>query len=288
MRQGFLRYYLTGKDWNLIMKLISVDKEKCTRCGRCADVCPTRIIDVDGEGPHTTAINCIACGHCVAVCPTAALDNSKAPLAGQEPSGQLPVLDADTAVRFLRARRSVRSYKKDPVSHEKILQLLDIARLAPTGSNSQGVVYHVIDNPDTLHKITEVTIEWMEELVKNGSPMGPYLAGSIEIYRQKGQDAILRGAPCLILAAAPKCAGMRGRDNTHFCLAYAELYAPALDLGTCWTGLLEGCAGSGYQPLLDLLNLPDGLAMTGGLMVGYPRYLYKRFTDRNQLHVTWG
>ena len=270
------------------MGLLTVDKEKCTRCGCCADVCPTRIIDVDSEGPHVTGNRCIACGHCVAVCPTAALDNMKAPLAGQTPAGQLPVLDADTAARFLRSRRSVRSYKKDPVPREKILQLLDIARLAPTGSNSQGVVYHVIDNPDTLHRITEVTIEWMEELVRNESPMGPYLAVSIDIYRTKRQDAILRGAPCLILAAAPKSVGLRGRDNTHFCLAYAELYAPALELGTCWTGLLEGCAASGYQPLLDLLNLPEGLVLTGGLMVGYPRYLYKRLVNRNQLHVTWG
>jgi len=121
------------------MGLLTVDKEKCTRCGCCADVCPTRIIDVDSEGPHVTGNRCIACGHCVAVCPTAALDNMKAPLAGQTPAGQLPVLDADTAARFLRSRRSVRSYKKDPVPRGKILQLLDIARLAPTGSNSQGV-----------------------------------------------------------------------------------------------------------------------------------------------------
>src|SRR5659263_263621 len=128
----------------------------------------------------------------------------------------------------------------------------------------------------------------MEGLVKNKSPMGPYFAVSIKIYRKKGKDAILRGAPCLILAAAPESTGHRGRDNTHFCLAYAELYAPALELGTCWTGLLEGCALRGYQPLLDLLHLPEGLALTGGLMVGYPRYLYKRLADRNQLRVTWG
>ena len=269
------------------MDLIKVNQEKCIRCGLCADVCPTNVIIMSNEGPQAIGQTCIACGHCVAVCPHGALDNVKAPLAKQLLLGKVPVLDADTAARFLRARRSIRCYKQDAVPREKILQLLDIARMAPTGGNSQGVAYHVIDNADTLRKITAATVDWMAEQVAKGSPWAPYFAGSVEKYRKTGQDIILRAAPCLVVAIAGKNFLPRGRDNTHFSLAYAELYATAMELGTCWAGFFEACASNGYQPLLELLNLPKDMAVTGGLMVGYPQFTYKRLVDRNPLQVTW-
>ena len=269
------------------MDLIQVDQEKCIRCGLCVAICPTEFITMGNEGPQGTGENCIACGHCVAVCPWEALDNVKAPLAQQLPLEKVPVLDADTAARFLRARRSVRHYKQDAVPREKILQLLDIARLAPTGGNTQGVAYHVINNADTLHKITAVTVDWMEEKVQKGSPWGPYYARPVDKYRKTGQDVILRDAPSLIVAITAKNFLPRGRDNTHFSLAYAELYAPSIELGTCWAGFFEACASSAYQPLMNLLALPEDMAVTGGLMLGYPKYTFKRLVDRNPLQVTW-
>jgi len=269
------------------MDSIQVDQEKCIRCGHCADVCPTEFITLGNQGPEATGANCIACGHCVAVCPVEALDNVKAPLAQQLLLDKVPVLDADTAAHFLRARRSIRCYKQDVVPREKILQLLDIARLAPTGGNTQGVAYHVIDNADTLRKITSAIIDWMEEEIKKDSPWAPYFAGAVNKYRKTGQDVILRGAPCLIVAITAKSFLPRGRDNAHFSLAYAELYAPAVELGTCWAGFFEACAASGYQGLINLLGLPEEMAVTGGLMVGYSQFTYKRLVDRNPLQVTW-
>ncbi len=269
------------------MDLIQVDQEKCTRCGLCAQVCPTSVISMGNQGPEALQSSCIACGHCVAVCPQAALDNRKAPLVKQSPLSSESVLDAGAAARFLRSRRSIRCYKQQAVPREKILQMLDVARLAPSGGNSQGVAYHVIDNADILRKITAVTVDWMEEQMQQGSPWGKYFAGLVQEYRKSGQDVILRDAPCLVVAVTNKRMFASGRDNTHFSLAYAELYAPTLGLGTCWAGFFEACAANGYQPLLDLLALPKAMVVTGGLMVGFPKYTYKRLVDKNPLQVTW-
>jgi nitroreductase/NAD-dependent dihydropyrimidine dehydrogenase PreA subunit len=268
------------------MEMIKVDKKKCTRCGACAEVCPVGCIAMGEDGPREAAgKHCIACGHCVAVCPTEAMDNENAPLEKQVPAS--PVLDANTAGQFLRARRSIRRYKPDAVPREKILELLDIARLAPTGSNAQRVSYMVYDEADTLRGMTAATIDWMEEQIRQGSAWARYFAGTVATYRKTGEDVILRDAPCLVAAMAAKSFLPRGRDNTHFALAYAELYAPTLGLGTCWTGLLESCAVSGYKPLADLLRLPEGQVFTGGLMVGFPKYRYQRLVDRNPLQVSW-
>ncbi|EHQ89523.1 nitroreductase family protein [Desulfosporosinus youngiae DSM 17734] len=100
-----------------------------------------------------------------------------------------------------------------------------------------------------------------------GGAGAQYYSRVVETYRQTGQDVILRNAPCLIVAMTSKEFHPRGRDNTYFSLAYAELYAPAIELGTCWVGFFEGCASANYQPLLSILNLPENMVVTGGLLV---------------------
>ncbi|WP_171772106.1 nitroreductase family protein [Clostridium beijerinckii] len=272
--------------------LIQVDQSKCTKCGSCSKVCPTGFIGMDENGPKVVGQFCISCGHCVAVCHSAALDNVKTPLANQVELEKTPVLDEDTASRFLRSRRSIREFQNKPVPREKIEQLLNVARFAPTSGNSQGVSYHVIDNPDTLRKITSVAVDWLEEALKHppyaGSPLEAPFTSHVRHYRETGDDVVLRNAPCLVIPIVHKNSSSMGHDSTLFSLAYAELYATSMGLGSCITGFFDACAASGYKPLLDILNLPENMKVTGGLMVGFPKYSYKRLVDRSPLQVTWG
>ncbi|MFL0197822.1 nitroreductase family protein [Clostridium sp. WILCCON 0269] len=273
------------------MDLIQIDLTKCTKCGSCVKVCPIDTIAMDEHGPKVISQHCIACGHCVAICPSAALDNVRTPLANQIPLEKVPVLDEDTTALFLRSRRSTREFQNTPVPREKIRQLLDIARFAPTSGNSQGVSYHVIDDRNTLRSITSVTIDWLEDALQSppyaGSRYAVPFAAHVTNYRQNAQDVVLRDAPCLVIPIVDKGSLPIGRDNTFFSLAYAELFAPSIGLGTCITGFFDACATSGYQPLLDILNLPENMHVTGGLMVGYPKYTYRRLVDRNPLQITW-
>ncbi|WP_371381025.1 nitroreductase family protein [Sporomusa aerivorans] len=270
---------------------IQVDQEKCTRCGVCATVCPG-VLGMGDNGPRIIRDLCVSCGQCVAVCPTGALDNENTPLARQQASPAMPAIDETAAARFLRARRSIRNYEQKNVQREKLIKLLDIARMAPTACNSQGIVYHVVDQPDTLKQIAAAVIDWTEAEL-GGNPMlatakyAPHLTMMVEIYRQTGEDVVLRSAPCLIVALSDKNAFAVGRDNTYIAFAYAQLLATSMGLGTCWAGLFEYCAAAGYEPLLKLLNLPQNMQITSGMMVGYPQFTYKRLVDRDSLQVTW-
>jgi nitroreductase/NAD-dependent dihydropyrimidine dehydrogenase PreA subunit len=272
------------------MNLIQIDQEKCIQCGRCAKVCPMGVIDIDNHEPQTIKQFCFSCGHCVAVCPREAIDNIKAPLANQIPIETTPVLDPGAAKNFLRSRRSIRDYQQKTVPREKILQLLDIARFAPTAANSQGVAYHIIDDPNMLHNITTAGINWIEEQIETSIPDIPHFAELVNVvdnYRKTGRNVVLWNAPCLIVAVVEQDFLFVGRDNAHFSLAYAELYAPSLGLGTCWAGVIESSAASSYKPLLKLLDLPKNMCVVGALMVGYPQYRHKRLVDRAPLQVTW-
>ena len=103
------------------------------------------------------------------------------------------------------------------------------------------------------------------------------------MHREQGKDSILRDAPCLIVAhAAANFA--RGRENSLFALAYAELYAPALGLGSCWAGLMEAAIFAG-APMLQLLGLPADRQFTGAIMLGYPTVQFHRLPDRKPLEI---
>ncbi|AWI07202.1 nitroreductase family protein [Clostridium drakei] len=270
--------------------LIQINQDKCTQCGLCVKVC-RGTLDMGEHGPEVIDDFCIACGHCVAACPNGALDHRQAPLEKQVLLKEMPIQDANTAARFLRSRRSVRSFQKKRVPRETIHELLDIAHFAPTACNSQGVSYLVVDDAVTLKEIAAAVADWAEEDLRYGalgkSPWSKNTANTIRCYHENGRDTILRDAPCLIIAMAQKERFALGRDNTHFALTYAQLYAPALALGTCWSGLFEYCAAAGYEPLLQLLQLPQSKSVTGALLVGYPSYTFKRLVDREPLQVSW-
>ncbi len=272
------------------MSLIEVDSERCSRDGICIEVCPLGLLSPDPEGRPEMhpelAGRCIGCGHCVAVCPNGALDNGKNPVSkhGAIPEQYCP--DPARSELFLRSRRSIRRYEDEPVPREKMLKLLDIARFAPSGHNSQGISYLVVEGPENLMRLRQIVVEWMREAVKHS----PKLANRFDMpaiirAHDNGEDRILRRAPHVIVAHAP--AGMAAAPvSTVLSLEYVELLAPALGIGTCWAGYAQICARH-FPAFSQFLKIPAGRKITGILMAGYPRYSFHRLPERNPLDVAW-
>jgi nitroreductase/NAD-dependent dihydropyrimidine dehydrogenase PreA subunit len=272
------------------MSLIKVDSEKCSRDGICVDVCPLSLLSLDKEGrpemhPAAAAL-CIGCGHCVAVCPNGALDNRKNPISKHVEIPAEYSLDPAQSELFLRSRRSIRCYEDKPVPREKLLKLLDIAHFAPSGHNSQAISYLVVDGAENLMRIRQIVVEWMRETVE----LAPELAKRFNMpaiiqAHEKGEDRILRSAPHIIVAHAP--ADLPAAPiSTMLALEYAELFAPALGLGTCWAGYSQHCARQ-FPAFSKFLKIPADRTITGILMAGYPKYRYHRLPARNPLDAAW-
>lgn len=263
--------------------IINIDKSKCVKCGICAEICPSCILTMGTEGPECTSeTSCMACGHCVAICPTKAFSNSRCPIEEQDPIS-MPILDQKTAYNFLRMRRSIRNFKPELVSEDKLRQLLDIARYAPSAGNTQGLYYIVVSDKELIKKITKATIDWMQERIEGHDMRRRYFMKTLAVY-ERGADIIARDANQLIFALSRRM-NTTGISNCEQAWAYVELYAPTIGLGTTIMGFIQSCAQADYQPMLDLLNVPKKQKLVGTLMVGYPKYKYLRLVDRQHLKV---
>jgi len=57
---------------------ISIDKEKCTGCGECVDICPAEVLEVvDEKCKVAKADECLGCESCVETCTEAAIQVSE-------------------------------------------------------------------------------------------------------------------------------------------------------------------------------------------------------------------
>lgn len=271
------------------MSVILVDQDLCTRCGRCSVVCTMGIIDPADENTLPKVQNakdgmCIHCGHCEAYCPTQALLLNDSP----DDKIRLPTgagtIAPEEIEYYLKKRRSVRHFTKDPVSKEKILELLDIARYAASGGNGQPVEWIVIHDPSNVKKIAGLTIDWMKTLMNSNHPMSGYVPVLIGSW-DRGNDVICRGAPHLLIAHIPEGNPIAPTDAI-IALTHVDMAAPAYGIGTCWAGFVAMAATS-YAPLQKELNIPAGRKSAYAMMFGYPQYKIYGIPRRKPLQVTW-
>lgn len=266
------------------MGLIVIDEQRCKKDGLCAIECPAGIIRLQKDDGYPKMIaggevSCLRCGHCVAVCPEGALSHSYCTREECPPIDPRLVLTEQQAVQFLRTRRSVRLYQDKPVEKEKIQRLIEIARYAPTGSNTQLVEWLVVDDKSKINNIAGLTIDYLRRLLQEEPQAMAYasLPRAVAAW-DAGYDAILRNAPALVVASAPQEA-YNGMIDVTLALCYLDLMAPVFGLGTCWAGMLQRALR--FSPSIkEALGVPAGHPHHYPMMLGYPKVKYYRLPER--------
>jgi nitroreductase/NAD-dependent dihydropyrimidine dehydrogenase PreA subunit len=273
------------------MKPFDVDPEKCTHDGLCVEECPARILRLDAkeEIPMPTddfASYCIACGHCVAVCPTDAFR-----LNWLEPDRCPPIdrdlqLSREQAEQFLRSRRSIRAFREKPVERAKLEKLIEMACYAPSAKNHQPWHWAVVESPAEVRRLAGLVIDYMRAFIAEKPKLAAILSYTRVVAAwDMGFDRVCRGAPQVIVAHADKNWGF-GAEDTALALSYLELYAPVLGLGSCWAGYFYSAVNA-HPPLFEALKLPPKHRVFGAVMVGYPKFRYRRLVLRKPPRVTW-
>ena len=163
-------------------------------------------------------------------------------------------------VQLMKNRRSIRKYKQDPIPLEKIYQILEAGRYAPSGANLQPWIYIVV----TDNKLKEKIREEAEKIERNFHKKAPKpFKRWLKEQKITPEKNFLTEAPALIVVAGFTKAPY-WLESTWVSIAYVLLSVESQNLGTLT-----------YTPpemlfLNKLLNIPDDYHPVAILPMGYP------------------
>lgn len=258
---------------------------QCPSCGLCYHECVLQadaILPTDG-GVTIDLEKCNRCGHCVAVCPTGKMVHPYSP--AQEKIDR--TFTPEEALLFLRTPRSVRRYKSELVPKETLLRLLNAGRYPQTAKNMQGIGYLVVSGREKVDEIHDLYCKIARELPAD-FPLRDRILRPVLVQEEKSFDALFYDCSQLIFAISDE-AHERWKENTQFSFTFLSLMAPSLGLGTCWCGQMALLtAHAQYMRRFgELLKLPEGKRICGCMMVGYPKVKFQRVVERDPLEVLW-
>ena len=154
----------------------------------------------------------------------------------------------ENVLDFIKTRRSVRRYKKDPVPEELINQVIEAGLYAATGHNRQTPIIVAVTNPDVHARLAKVNAKYLGK---------------------EGIDPFY-GAP-VILIVLNKTEMNNCREDGSLVLGNMMLMAHGLGLGSCWINRAkETFAEPEWQQFLRENGIPDGYEGIGHLILGYP------------------
>ncbi|PIR17999.1 MAG: nitroreductase [Deltaproteobacteria bacterium CG11_big_fil_rev_8_21_14_0_20_49_13] len=154
-------------------------------------------------------------------------------------------------IELVKKRRSIRKFKPDPVSNEQVMQVLETARLAPSGNNSQPWRFVIV----------------RDEKIRRA------------LYETSGQQRFMLEAPMVIALLAditcrvPSPASVNHPENadnlrkiirdTSIGGEHVALAATDLGLATCWNAMF---AQGDVKPVL---KVPDDHYVVAIFALGY-------------------
>lgn len=259
-----------------------IDNEKCIHCGACIKDCSAKALQFNANKiPQIDEKRCFKCQHCLAVCPVGAISVcEKYP----ENSDAIWQQNPDMILNLIKSRRSIRHYKKENLSAEKLQNLKNMLKYVPTGVNNHRLHFSFIDNTEVMNDFRN----YVNKRIVDALTVKPVkiIAEKFSRYTKaiiSGEDIIFRGAPHMIVVSSPLDAPCKDVDP-FIALSYFELYAQSMGVGTCWCGLAYYCLKL-MPELTDYLEIPEGYKASYVMLFGEPDIRYSRTVQPEEIET---
>jgi len=158
--------------------------------------------------------------------------------------------------QVIKNRRSYRTFRDKMPEEEKIIKILNAARLAPTWANFQGVKYIIIRKSETVNKI----------------------------WHAIGQKSKFESAPMFIVGIiSPSDSGKNMNGEEYYgvdfgiCFEHLVLAATEEGLASCWIGWFN------EEKIKEILDIPEKYKVMGLTPLGYPKKEKEPVNDRKSL-----
>ena len=146
-----------------------------------------------------------------------------------------------TVLEAIRRRYSCRAYQDRVVEGEKLAQIFEAARLAPSAKNLQDWRFVVVTDKEKKRQVADTT-------------------NRPEVFERAG----VMIAACSNSGDVMKCGQAVGPIDVAIALEHICLQATELGLATCWIGSFEA------EKVREVLGIPQDVAIIELMALGYP------------------
>lgn len=182
-----------------------------------------------------------------------------------------------TTKESIEKRRSIRKYKPDPIPEEHIMSLLDSARLAPSGSNSQPWRFKVVRDRETRQQLAQAS--YKQAFIAEAPvvfvcciDLKSFVDGTVSGVQDLGRIGAVEGRIAKIISDRTErytpvdIEELTPRIALNLAIAVEHIVLRALDfgLGSCWIRLFD------EKTIKTIFGWGRNIHVVALLPVGYP------------------
>ncbi len=142
-----------------------------------------------------------------------------------------------SVLEVIKTRRSIRRYDPKPIPKEKLLAILEAARLAPSAGNRQPWRFVIVRDPERKRELAKAC---------------------------RRQMFIADAGVVIVALSDPRASPKWHALDTMIAVEHMVLEAVEQGLGTCWIGAFDP------DEVRKVINAPSDLNVVAVLPVGYP------------------
>jgi len=186
-----------------------------------------------------------------------------------------------TTKEAIEKRRSIRKFKTDPVPDEHITDLLNAARLAPSGCNAQPWRFKIIKDQETKLKLSQAAYD--QSFIAEApvvmvccADIKGYLEGTVSGIQDIGKIGAVEDRIVKILLKRTEQMelqmkfmnkdqlGLRIAFNVAIAVEHIVLRALDFGIGSCWVRLID------EQMIKAIFSWDENIHVVALLPIGYP------------------
>jgi nitroreductase len=143
----------------------------------------------------------------------------------------------------IKSRKSIREYEDKPIPEAKLLNVLEAARLAPSGANRQAWKFVVVRDPQKRQALAKAS------------------GGQNHV----AQAPVVIAAVSTMLEPVMRCGVPAYAVDLAIAVDHITLAAVDEGLGTCWIGAFS------QEAAREILNIPSKYMIVALLPMGFPK-----------------
>jgi NAD-dependent dihydropyrimidine dehydrogenase PreA subunit/nitroreductase len=139
--------------------MIILDKDKCTGCGLCVEICHEHCMALVNDTVRINYEFCSTCTQCIAICPQQALSWDHVPPVAYD-DARLP--SPKQLDELFKERRTIRFFKEGKIDRTLLEEIVRYGIYAPTHSFSFRAI--VVDEEEIIELVNKVLMRFISRL----------------------------------------------------------------------------------------------------------------------------